>query len=116
MRRAQIKQNIKQKEQRKTKPGYHTRQCPVCKYEFKTKHYNKKYCTKKCVRRRHSFNRQIPNTEKYIIKIEEKILNINKKTEEKINKIVGFADKKNSDLEKLRIECVKKLDFMRSVL
>jgi len=116
MKIAREKRNIKQKEKIKLQTKFLKKTCPICQYEFKTIDDNKKYCSKRCLKRKLSFVTQIINKEKQIISLEERILINNKNCEEKIIEIESFTDKKNYELEKLRSECAEKLDFMRSVV
>ena len=113
---SQKKQSIKRKEQRNQQTKHLKKTCPVCQYEFKTAKDSKKYCSKRCLRKRLTFPDQIINKEKQLIILEEKILNNNKHCEEKIIEIEKLADKKNYELKKLHSEYTEKLDFMRSVI
>ena len=113
MKRSQEKIKAKPK---KPNPKYHTRTCPVCSNDFKTKLYNKKYCNKRCVERKNNFPEYIVTVKNNIIKIEEKILNTNNLYEQKMIRLEEQLDKINYELEKQRGKYFDRLEFLETFI
>ena len=98
----------------KIKPDYYEIQCKACDTIFRTKNNNKQFCNNKCVEQYASFPKQLINTEKNILRIEERIEQANTKYEQRIIQLEKQLEKINYEFESQRIVYEKKLEFLRS--
>ena len=105
--RTHLKRKAERDELKKLKPQYLLKTCPVCEREFKTKQSAKKYCTRRCLEQPKKLPAQLFNSEKNLIKLEERQLNVNKLYEEKFNKLQDQLDHFNKNANK-QIEWYKK--------
>ena len=98
------------------KPVIYDRFCTVCEREFRTKIKNKEFCTKRCCQRIKTFPVQIDNVEDNLVKIEERIVNINLRYEKKMNALEDQLDYMNFELEKQRLKYQTKFEFLKKVM
>ena len=98
------------------KPVIYDRFCTVCEREFRTKIKNKEFCTKLCCQRIKTFPVQLDNVEDNLVKIEERIVNINLRYEKKMNALEDQLDYMNFELEKQRLKYQTKFEFLKKVM
>ena len=98
------------------KPVIYDRFCTVCEREFRTKIKNKEFCTKLCCQRIKTFPVQLDNVEENLVKIEERIVNINLRYEKKMNVLEDQLDYMNFELEKTRLKYQTKFEFLKKVM
>ena len=103
----------KKKELRKImKPDFYEKKCKSCDTIFKTKIANKQFCNNYCVKQYARYPNMLPNIEKNIIRIEERIQEANEKAEQRIMKIEEDLDKINYQFEAQRLAYVTKREFL----
>ena len=113
-RRRSKEYNTQRKKTPKIKPDYYEIQCKACDTIFRTKMPNKQFCNNRCVKQYSSFPKQLINTEKNILRIEERIEQVNTEYEKRIIQLEKQLEKINYDFESQRIVYEKKLEFLRS--
>lgn len=113
--RAHLKRELKRKQERKLKPEFFHKICPVCEREFKTKLNAKKYCTKKCNEQTSKLPIQLERAEARLIRKDKEVINVNKMYQERINKLcdqLDYYNKNANDViekEEKNIQRIKKI-------